>query len=163
MAGGQDDGQESKKSKKTSGRSKSNSKSKSKRKTDGKKKSSFNGECPDLKGQVFETFIESQDTTQYDKTIKALQVYVAGNFRNGGDVGWMIKHEKEFVFTRPTQPSSTSTTTRSQDSLEQDIHKEQVKMYVSRRERYVENKDKLYSVIWGQCSDTIQSKLQSKP
>ena len=35
-------------------------------------------------------------------------------------------------------------------------------MYVSRRERYMENKDKLYSVIWGQCSDTIQSKLQSK-
>ena len=36
-------------------------------------------------------------------------------------------------------------------------------MYVSRKERYVENKDKLYSVVWGQCSDTIQSKLQSKP
>ena len=35
-------------------------------------------------------------------------------------------------------------------------------MYVSRKERYMENKDELYSVIWGQCSDTIQSKLQSK-
>ena len=35
-------------------------------------------------------------------------------------------------------------------------------MYVSQKERYVENKDKLYSVIWGQCSDSIQSSLQSK-
>ena len=35
-------------------------------------------------------------------------------------------------------------------------------MNVSRKERYVENKDKLYSVIWGQCLDAIRSKLQGK-
>ena len=35
-------------------------------------------------------------------------------------------------------------------------------MYVSRKEQYTENKHKLYSIIWGQCSDTIQSKLQSR-
>ena len=35
-------------------------------------------------------------------------------------------------------------------------------MFVSRRQRYVENKYKLYSVIRGQCSDTIQSKIQGK-
>ena len=74
----------------------------------------------------------------------------------------MLKHEKEYTFNKPSQPSSSGATTRSQDAIEQDIYKEQIKMYVSRRERYMENKDKLYSVIWGQCSDTIQSKLQGK-
>ena len=138
-------------------------KSKNKRKNDGSRKSTFDGECGDLKGHVFETFIKSKDSTQYDKTIKAIQVYVAGKFRNGGDIGWMIKFEKEFVLDRPTQPANAGTRTRAQESMDQDIHREQVKMYVTRGEQYTENKDKLYSVLWGQCSNTIQSKLQSKP
>ena len=55
---------------------------KNKRKAE-QKKSLFDGECSDLKGHVFETFMESRDTTQYDKTLKALQVYVADKFRTG--------------------------------------------------------------------------------
>ena len=156
-------GHDPKKNKNSGRNKKKSSKPKNKRKNDGGKKSGFQGECGDLKGQVFETFMESRDTTQYEKTLKALQVFVASKFRNGGDIGWMLKYEKEFTLEKPTQPISTTTTTRSQDAIDQDIYKEQIKMYVSRKERYVENKDKLYSVIWGQCSDSIQSKLQSKP
>ena len=154
-------GQQDPKKNRNKGRS-NNSKFRHKRKNDISKKSNFNGGCTDLKGHFFETFIESKDSTQYTKTIKALQVFVASKFRNGGNIGWMLKHEKEYTFDKPSQPNSPGTTTRSQDALEQDIYKEQIKMYVSRRERYMENKDKLYSVIWDQCSDTIQSKLQSK-
>ena len=154
-------GQQDPKRKRNKGRN-NNSKSQHKCRNDSSRKSSFNGECIDIKGYVFETFIKSKDNTQYTKTIKALQVFVASKFRNGGDIGWMLKHEKEYTFDKPSQPNNSGTTTRSQDALDQDIYKEQIKMYVSRRERYMENKDKLYSVIWGQCSDTIQSKLQSK-
>ncbi len=137
------------------------SRKKTKRKDDVDRSSNFKGESAELKGNVFETFAESKDTTQYEKTMKALQVYVAANFRHGGDIGWMLKHEKEFQFTRPNPPTSTSTTTRSQDSLDQDIYKEQIKGYVARKQKYDENKDKLYSVIWGQCSDSMQSRIQS--
>ena len=35
-------------------------------------------------------------------------------------------------------------------------------MYILHQERYIENKAKMYSFIWGQCSNTMQSKLQSK-
>lgn len=134
---------------------------KTKRKDDADKPSNFKGKCAELKANVFETFSESKDTTQYEITIKALQVYVAANFRHGGDIGWMLKHEKEFQFTRPSPPSSTPTTTRAQDSVDQDIYKEQIKGYVARKQKYDENKDKLYSVIWGQCSDNMQSRIQS--
>ena len=72
---------------KQNGRNNTKSKYKNKRKTDTKKKSNFTGKCSNLKGQVFETFAESKDATQFNKTIKALQVYVASKFRNGGDVG----------------------------------------------------------------------------
>ena len=92
-------------------------------------------------------FIESRDSTQYDKTIKALQVFLTRKFGNGGDIDWMIKHERDFTLDKPSQPSNSSTTTRFQDALDQDIYKEQIKMYVSHKERYIESKDKLYSVI----------------
>ena len=62
----------------------------------------------------------------------------------------MIKYKKEFIPIIPDPSNNTDTTTMAQDALDHDIYKEQIKMYVSHRERYVENKDKLYSVIWGQ-------------
>ncbi len=119
-------GRESKHSKKSSSNKRSHKKSK--RKMDNDQSSNFNGECAELKGNVFEVFSESKDTTQYEKTIKdIMQVYIAANFRHGGDIGWFLKHEKEFQFIRPSPPTSSTTTTRAQDSLEQDIYKEQIK------------------------------------
>ncbi len=87
---------------------KSSRRSQRKTKRNKTEKSSFNfeGESTELKGNVFETFTDSKDTTHFERTMKALQVYVAGNFRHGSDIGWMFKHEKEFQFTRPNPPSS---------------------------------------------------------
>ena len=43
----------------------------------------------------------------------------------------------------------------------QDISKEINKIFVTQKNRYQENKEKLYSVILGKSLDVIQSKLQS--
>ena len=72
-----------------------------------KQKSGFKGETAELTNNVFETFGESRDATQYEKSIKALQVYVTSKFRNGGDVVWMLKHEEEFNFVPPDAPRAT--------------------------------------------------------
>ena len=146
------------KSKKTSKKPDIKSKSR-KNKFESKKKKTFKGETLELSKHVFETFGESKNATQYETTIKALQVYVANNFRHGGDIGWMLKHEQDFELTRPNAPSGS---TRSSSTVDQDIYKEKIKGYVARMEKYTENKHKLYSVIWGQCSDSMQSKLQNK-
>ena len=42
-----------------------------------------------------------------------------------------------------------------------EIWKKQISNYVKRAEMYNENKNKLYSVIWGQCSDTMKTKLKA--
>ena len=63
--------------------------------------------------------------------------------------------KKEFEFTKPIKPNPPT-------QEDEDIYKERVKIYVSRKDRYEENKDKLYSIIWGQCSNAMQSKLQNK-
>ena len=124
-----------------------------------KKKSTFKGETTELHKHVFKTFGESKKATQYETTIKALQVYVTNNFYHGGNIGWMLKHKQDFVLACPSAPSGL---TRSSNTVEQDIYKEKIKGYVAQMEKYSENKHKLYSVIWGQCSDSMQSKLQNK-
>ena len=61
-----------------------------------KSSSGFAGESTDLNGHVFEKFSESKNTMQYENTMKALQVYAASKLRNGGDVVWLLKNEREF-------------------------------------------------------------------
>ena len=74
------------KSKKASKKTDAKSKLK-KNKFETKKKSTFKGETTELHKHVFETFEESKNATQYESTIKAVQVYVANNFRHGRDIG----------------------------------------------------------------------------
>ena len=56
-------------------------------------KNTFKGETTELHKNAFETFMESKNATQYESTIKSLQVYVANNFCHSGNIGWMSKHE----------------------------------------------------------------------
>ena len=48
-----------------------------KKKNDNPKITIFKGESTDLHGNVFQTFMESKDATQFEKTSKTLQFYVA--------------------------------------------------------------------------------------
>ena len=125
---------------------------------------SFTGKSSDLNGNVFETFSENRSSTQYEDTVRALQVYATSKLWNGGDIVWLLKNEREFEIDRPVAPDIPRST-RTGDNINQvemDIYKENIKVYVSRQNRYQENKEKMYSVIWGQCSSSLQSKIQSK-
>ena len=97
--------------------------------------SGFTGESTDLNGHVFETFSESKNTMQYENTMKALQVYAANKLRNGGDIVWLLKNEREFEISRPRAPNIPRST-RNNDNINQvemDIYKENIKVFVSRQ------------------------------
>ena len=42
-----------------------------------------------------------------------------------------------------------------------EIWKKQVSSYMKRAALYKENKSKLYSMIWGQCSDMMKTKIKA--
>ena len=67
----------------------------------------------------------------------------------------MLKNEEEFNFTKTVKPNPLV-------QEDDDICKKRVKNYMSRKDQYEENKEKLYSIIWDQCIDVMQSKLQNK-
>ena len=67
----------------------------------------------------------------------------------------MVKKLDDKVFTVPTDPKSTATKT------ELKIWDKTVESYVKRIDLYAENKSTLYSVLWGQCTDTMKTKIKA--
>ena len=132
-------------------------KRKHKRKNDDMAKSvhELKGATMELKDNVFACFSESNDPTRYEKTMEALETNVATKFCDGGDMNWLIKNLEEFVIPMPKEPL------RPHTQLETDIYKEEIKQYVSRKSKYEANKISLYSIVWGQCTDGMQTKLES--
>ena len=53
------------------------------------------------------------------------------------------------------------TETEQEDSLEVDIYKEKVKVYVSGLSHLSRNIEKVYGIVWGQCSSALQAKIKS--
>ena len=105
------------------------------------------------KGNAFETFLECRNATQYEETVKALQIFASNKFRNGGDIGWMLKNEEEFNFSKPIKPNPPK-------QEDEDIHKERVKIFVSRKDRYEENKEweiSIHTFVAYECSLLIST------
>ena len=67
----------------------------------------------------------------------------------------MIKKMEDTTIPEPNDPQKDCNMTKTE------IWKKQVSSYVKRAESYLENKSKLYSVIWGQCSETMKTKIQA--
>jgi hypothetical protein len=148
------------------GRSNQRSNKKGKRKGNnrrGKKKgtqkstsqSTFKGSINDMNGHVFECYRESQTMTQFTRTCKELQSYATIHYKNGSDIQYTIRHFSDIVMTEPNDVSENATATQKR------IWEKSVDHYVMRLERYRQNKDSLYAVIWAQCSSAMQAKLKT--
>lgn len=51
----------------------------------------------------------------------------------------------------------------SMDDVDKMILQQEVNDFVKRKKLYYENTDKVYTIIWGQCSDALQAKLKGSP
>jgi hypothetical protein len=67
----------------------------------------------------------------------------------------MIENLKDYNFIRPADPDSDT------NQYEVESWKKQLDMYWKRRGVYMDNKMKLFSLIWGQLSKTTQSKVET--
>jgi len=90
---------------------------------------------------------------QYAETVKPIADYVG--YILGGDIRFMIESLQDYNFTRPPDPPNGA----SQYEIES--WKKQLDMYWKRRGIYMDNKMKLFSLIWGQSSKTTQSKVET--
>jgi hypothetical protein len=114
----------------------------------------FVGGNASLSGRIFD--ISSKDAVhQFSETVKVIVDYVGQEYTHGGDIRHMIENMSDYNFTRPANPEDED------DQFEIESWKKQLDQYWKRRGIYADNKMKLYSLIWGQLTKAMQSKLET--
>ena len=62
---------------------------------------------------------------------------------------------KDTVIAMPVDPKDDASKTKLKN------WEKMIESYVKRIDTYAENKSTLYSVFWGQCSDTMKTKIKA--
>ena len=115
----------------------------------------FEGATDDLKGDIFD-LVGSRSADLFIKTKKAIANYVGRTYQHSGDIRRAIE-----TLTIPTIPMPTAPVADPMPVLLAAIFSEQVKEYVKQTSRLQENIKRLWALVWGQCSDTIRTRLQA--
>ena len=89
--------------------SKKSGKSRRKKPGSTSSKSKFKGAIAELNGHVFEVHSESVKSSQFQRTVDELSMYMARKYEHGGDISMMLSDMQEFDFNKvkPKAPSTT--------------------------------------------------------
>jgi ABC-type transport system involved in cytochrome bd biosynthesis, ATPase and permease components len=120
------------------------------------KATKFKGEISELNGHVYEVHSETAKANQYQKTTKAISAYVNRTLKSGNDMMNMIDNMEDIDFNL-LKPKAVE---GSDDEVDRMILQQEVNDFVKRRKLYYENRDKVYTIVWGQCSQALQAKLK---
>ena len=87
--------------------------------------------------------------------MKRIAEYVGTEYRNGGNIRSTIEQNVRFAIPIPLAPSGTN------DEVERMILTKKVDAYVKRDSILDENIKKAYSLMLGQCTELLKSKLKT--
>ena len=121
------------------------------------KTNAFKGAMSELNGHVFELGSETNKSNQFNRTIEEINNYMARKYDYGGDMAKLLRERAELDLTpsKPLHPGDSA------DKTDLRIWEKQVDKYVERMNAYTNNKHALYAIIWGQCSESMQSRLKT--
>lgn len=109
-----------------------------------------------MNGHVFECYDESGDRTQFTKTVEALREYASKHCDRPEDLRTLF----EETMTMPVIPEPEDI--RDDATPKQlFIWQGKMKTFNLRTDELRSNLNSLYSVIWGQCSDSMKTKLKA--
>ena len=114
----------------------------------------FKGNIHDLEGYIFDCS-DNKQAEIFVHTMKRIAEYVGTEYRNGGDIRSTIEQDERFAIPLPLAPSGTA------DELQKIILTKKVDAYVKRNSILDENIQKAYSLMLGQWSELLKSKLKT--
>ena len=124
----------------------------------------FKGRCDEMGEYVYDRIGSKQSQAEsYSKTTQELVLYVGKSFNYGDDIRVTIENMSlvDLTADKPAAPSATKD--GNMDETDREIWKEEIKEFVRRKNYLNKNIKKLYSLIWGQCSDMIRSEIEAMP
>ena len=122
----------------------------------------FKGNEADLLGQIFDCSDYKQADT-FVNTLKRISEYIGAHYEHGGDIRSSILQGTTITLTIPTAPvfADPIAPTVAEQTL-QLIFKGKIDVYIKRETMLQDNIQKAYSLILGQCTDLLQSKLKQQ-
>ena len=114
----------------------------------------FEGKCEGMKGSIY----DCSDTKQADiyvKTTKDLSNYVGQTLKFGGDISIAIQTLQKPKFALPANLVADAL------DAEKELWKDAVKQVGKRLNYLDENIKTVYAIVWGQCTDIMQQKLEA--
>jgi hypothetical protein len=114
----------------------------------------FEGNCEELKGHVFDCS-NSRQADMFSKTTKALAGHVGKTYQYGNDTRLAIHNLSPTILEVPKELPDTAT------KAELRIWEKKIDEFVKRDLYFEENMQTLYSLVWGQCSDVMQARLEA--
>ena len=110
-----------------------------------------------MNGHVFQCHNEVASSSQFQKTVEALEEYVNKTLEYAKDLKSLCKTYEVRTIAVPTD-----LTTEDQESKTKKlIWKTEVQTHIKRVDMQESNLQKIFSTIWGQCSATMKSKIES--
>ena len=82
--------------------------------------------------------------------------YVARKYDNGDDLKMMLNDLKMPTLEKPEDLDSMA------DNVDKDIYREDVKAYAKDKRALTKSTKELYSLVLGQCTDSMRAKMKGK-
>ena len=111
-----------------------------------------------MKGNVFQSHGESATKQQFLKTVGVLKEHIDKTFEYPQDVASICK---SFEIVTLTMPANLEKSVYETDMAKRMIWETSMKTYMKRIDKMESNLRAIYAIVWGQCSPTMQSKLES--
>jgi len=119
-------------------------------------KDKFKGETPDLEGFYFDCTTRKQ-TEECNKTLRKIATYVGKEWRNGDLLKYVVEHLERPQLMEPEDVNENAS------RAEQFKWQERFKRFLEKEEAVESGIKKLYSLIWGQCTEVMRNELKASP
>ena len=113
----------------------------------------FVGMCSALSEHVYDCSGADQ-AEQYTKTTEKIAEYVGSEYVMGSNIKTAIETLSQSTLTMPNDPDDNASRT------EIFMWQENVKLYMRKLDQLNEHTKKTYSLVWGQCSQAMGSRVE---
>ena len=122
----------------------------------------FKGNCEKLHGAIFDCS-DYKQADNFVSSLKRISEYVGSEYQHGGDIRSSIINQARFVVVIPTRPIIADEDLPTADEkVLLLIFQGKISAYIKRDELLLDNIQKAYSLILGQCTDLLQSKMKQQ-
>eukprot|EP00549_Striatella_unipunctata_P019332 CAMPEP_0118708552 /NCGR_PEP_ID=MMETSP0800-20121206/21974_1 /TAXON_ID=210618 ORGANISM="Striatella unipunctata, Strain CCMP2910" /NCGR_SAMPLE_ID=MMETSP0800 /ASSEMBLY_ACC=CAM_ASM_000638 /LENGTH=366 /DNA_ID=CAMNT_0006611805 /DNA_START=53 /DNA_END=1150 /DNA_ORIENTATION=+ len=112
------------------------------------------GKIEELKNYVFDNS-DGKGADRFIRTKEQIAHYVSKEMgRYGYDMEYVVETMKEPILQKPEKLGEDA------DETDKEIWKHECKEYVERKSALAGNLRKLYTILWGQCSEWMQAELK---